>query len=77
MPQSRPLTKKELENIKVIRSYGVVDLEKYLLKIKQNILVFEDAIKKERKEMERVTDMMKVLKNDIKTADKLKKLAKD
>lgn len=77
MPQSRPLTKKELENIKVVRSYGVADLEKYVVKIKQNIKVFEEAIKKEKAEMTRVTDMMKVLKNDIKSAEKLKKLARD
>ena len=76
MPQSRPLTKKELENLKIIRSYGVKDLDRYLEKIKQNIQVFEDAIKKEKIEMERVIGMRKVLKNDIKTVEKLKRLAK-
>lgn len=76
MPQSRPLTKKELENIKTIRSYGVKDLDRYLEKIKKNIQVFEEAIKKERTEMERVMGMRKVLKNDIKTVEKLKRFAK-
>lgn len=68
------LTPKQLDNLKVIRSYGIVDLKKYLLKIKQNIGVFNEAIAKEKKEMLRVQGMIKVLENDIKTADKLKKL---
>lgn len=72
MPISRPLTKKELENLKVVRSYGIVDLKKYLLKIKKNIGVFKEAIAKERKEMKRISGMIKVLENDIKDAnDKL------
>lgn len=77
MPQSRPLTKKELENLKTVRGYGVRDLQKYILKIKKNIEVFESAIKKEKEEMKRVNGMMKVLKEDIKVADKLKKYAKN
>lgn len=76
MPTSKPLTKKELENLKVIRQYGVVDLKKYLEKIKKNTQVFEEAIEKEKKETERVRGMIKVLKNDIKTAESLEKIAK-
>ncbi len=52
------------------RSYGIVDLKKYLEKIKKNILVFEEAISKENKEMKRVSDMIAVLEKDIKTAKK-------
>jgi len=65
----RPLTKAELENVKVIRGYGVVDLKKYILKIKKNIGVFKEAIDKEITEMRRVKNMIKVLENDIKDAD--------
>ncbi len=52
------------------RSFGIVDLKKYLEKIKKNILVFEEAISKEKKEMKRVNDMIEVLEKDIKTAKK-------
>lgn len=52
------------------RSYGIVDLKKYLEKIKKNVLVFEEAIKKEKKEIERVKGMINVLEKDIKTAKK-------
>lgn len=71
-PISRPLTKKELENLKEVRHYGIVDLKKYIQKIKKNIAVFNEAIAKERKEMKRISGMIKVLENDIKDAnDKL------
>ncbi|MCX6816694.1 MAG: hypothetical protein NTZ93_02435 [Candidatus Beckwithbacteria bacterium] len=76
MPISRPLTKKELDNLKEVRRYGVTDLKKYIQKIKKNIRVFNEAISKEKKEMTRITNMIKVLQNDIKTADELKKTAK-
>ena len=36
-PISRPLTKKELDNLKEVRHYGVVDLKKYLVKLKDFI----------------------------------------
>ncbi|PJC66316.1 hypothetical protein CO018_02510 [Candidatus Beckwithbacteria bacterium CG_4_9_14_0_2_um_filter_47_11] len=65
----KPLTKTELENLKIIRGYGVKDLEKYIVKIKQNIAVFNEAIAKEEKEMARIQGMIKVLKNDIKDAN--------
>jgi len=74
-PISRPLTKKELDNLKEVRHYGVVDLKKYIVKIKQNISVFNEAIVKEKKEMQRIQSMIKVLENDIKTAEILKKTA--
>lgn len=70
-PTSRPLTPAELNNLKIIRSYGVKDLEKYIEKIKKNILVFKTAIAKEKAEMVRVKGMIQVLKNDIKTAERL------
>lgn len=73
-PTARPITKKELENLTTIRGYGIADLKKYLLKIKKNIGVFEEAIAKEKKEMARIKAMIAVLEADIKTADKLKKL---
>ncbi len=72
MPISRPLTKAELENVKIIRGYGIVDLKKYLKKIDQNVQVFKQAITKEKIEKQRIINMIKVLKNDIKDAnDKL------
>lgn len=44
-----PVTKEELDNLKEIRRYGIEDLEKYLVKIKKNISVFDEAIAKETK----------------------------
>jgi peptidoglycan hydrolase CwlO-like protein len=70
------MTKKELDNLKIIRGYGVVDLKKYIQKIKKNIAVFDQAITREKNEMKRVEGMIRVLKNDIKTAEILKKTAK-
>ncbi|MEK7622813.1 MAG: hypothetical protein AAB430_02985 [Patescibacteria group bacterium] len=64
-----PVTKEELDNLKEIRRYGIEDLEKYLVKIKKNISVFDEAIAKENQEMQRVQNMIKVLENDIKDAD--------
>jgi len=75
-PISRPLTKTELDNLKIVRRYGVVDLKKYLIKLKKNIAVFNEAITKEKTEIQRVQGMIKVLQNDIKTANALKKLIK-
>jgi len=76
MPQSRPLIKGELESLKIIRSYGVKDLKKYREKINKNILVFKEAIEKEKEEKKRIDAMIKVLLDDIKQAKKLQKLAK-
>lgn len=75
-PTSRPRTRAELENLKTIRGYGIADLKKYLLKLNQNIAVFNEAITKEKKEISRVKDMIRVLRQDIKTANKLKKFAR-
>lgn len=74
-PKSSPsLTPKELDNLKTVRGYGVADLKKYLLKLKKNIAVFQEAIAKEKKEIARIKSMIAVLENDIQTADKLKKM---
>lgn len=62
---------KLLKSTKIVRQFGVNDLIKYKEKIKKNILVFEEAIKKERKEMERVDGMISSLQKDIKEIDKL------
>ena len=67
LPLSTPIS-----SLVEIRRYGINDLKKYLIKIKKNIGVFNEAIAKEKKEMQRVQGMIKVLKNDIKDAnDKL------
>lgn len=75
MPISNP-TKSQLESLKIVRSYGVKDLERYLSKIKKNIAVFEDAIKKEKTEMKRVKGMITALKHDIREASALQKMVK-
>lgn len=62
---------KLLKSTKIIRQFGVNDLIKYKEKIKKNILVFKEAIEKERKEMERVDGMIASLNKDIKEIDKL------
>lgn len=69
-------TKEELQKIKILRGFGVKQLMKHKQKIRKNIKVFQDAIKKERDELKRVDSMVKVLKDDIKQATKLKKLIK-
>lgn len=69
-------SKGELESLKIIRGFGIKDLERYREKIKKNIKVFEEAIAKERGEMKRIDGMIKVLKTDIKTANHLQKFAK-
>ncbi len=51
-----------------VRGYGILDLKKYQEKIKKNILVFEEAIGKEKDEYNRVQGMIDVLEKDIKTA---------
>lgn len=70
------ITKEQLAKTKIDRGFGVIDLEKYLEKIKKNIKVFEEAIGKEKTEMKRVRDMIKVLKDDIRNAKNLEKFAK-
>ena len=69
------LNKTNLAKTKIERGFGVLDLERYLGKIKQNIQGFEEAIEKEKTEMERIEGMIQVLKNDIKNAEALEKLA--
>lgn len=64
-------TKKELEDLKVVRQFGVNDLIKYKEKIHKNILVFEDAIEKENVELKRVQGMIDSLEKDINDANKL------
>ena len=75
-PTSKPLTKEDLAKVKIERSYGVKDLIRYRKKLKQNILVFKQAIDKEKEEIKRVEGMIKVLKQDIKQATSLQKLIK-
>ena len=70
-------TKKELENLKTVRQFGVDDLKRYKTKIHANIKVFEDAIEKEKVELKRVQGMIDSLKVDIKDVNRLKKLAND
>ena len=70
-------TKKELENLKTVRQFGIDDLQRYKKKLKANIEIFETAIDKEKTEINRVQNMIDVLESDIKDANRLKKLAKD
>jgi hypothetical protein len=56
-----------------VRKYGVVDLKRYLEKIKKNIKLFEEAISKEKTEMKKTLGMIKVLEDDIKQARLFKK----
>lgn len=70
MPKLK-IDKKRLKDTKVLREFGINDLVKYKEKIQKNIIVFEDAIKKELKEMERVDGMISALNKDIKDIDKI------
>lgn len=65
------ISKKELENIKTIRQFGIGDLKKYKEKINKNISVFKEAIQKEKIEMKRVDGMIDSLEKDIDDANKL------
>mgnify|MGYP001568301000 FL=1 len=65
------ISKKELENIKTIRQFGIGDLKKYKEKIHKNISVFKEAIQKEKIEMKRVDGMIDSLEKDIDDANKL------
>ncbi len=67
------IDKKRLKDTKVLREFGINDLIKYKEKIKKNILVFEEAIEKERTEMKRVDGMITSLNTDIKEIDSLLK----
>lgn len=58
------------------RKYGIIDLKAHIGKIKKNIKIFEEAIKKEKDLMKRDREMIVVLKNDIKEAKIFKKLKK-
>lgn len=64
-------TKKELENLKTVRQFGIDDLKKYKEKIHKNIKVFEEAIEKEVAELTRVQGMINSLDKDVKYANKL------
>lgn len=70
-------TKKELENLKAVRQFGIDDLVKYKKKIHANIEVFEEAIEKERTELKRVDGMIEALEKDINDANKLLPEAND
>jgi len=65
------IDKKRLKETKVLREFGIKDLMKYKEKIGKNILVFEEAIEKERTEMDRVDGMISSLSKDIKDIDKI------
>lgn len=67
------IDKKRLKDTKVVREFGINDLLKYKTKIEKNILVFEEAIEKERTEMKRVDGMISALNTDIKEIDSLLK----
>jgi len=56
--------KSRIRSTKIIRQYGVKDLERYKEKIKKNIKIFEEAIQKEKTEMKRVEDMITALKTE-------------
>ncbi|MBI3290042.1 hypothetical protein HYZ78_01465 [Candidatus Microgenomates bacterium] len=73
---NRKPTKEELAKTKILREYGIKDLEKYIKKIKENIKVFEEAIGKEKAEEKRIGEMIKALKHDIKTIKVLQKIQK-
>lgn len=64
-------TKRQLEDLKIVRQFGVNDLVKYKEKIHKNIKVFEDAIQKENMELKRVQGMIDSLEKDINDANKL------
>lgn len=66
-------TRAMLKSTKIIRAYGVKDLERYKEKLKKNIRVFEEAIEKEMTEMNRVQGMIRSLKKDIKDIEKIEK----
>ncbi len=55
------------------RKYGVKDLKNHILKIKENIKIFEGAIAKENDLMKRDKEMINVLLNDIKEAKSFQK----
>jgi hypothetical protein len=55
------------------RKYGVKDLKNHILKIKDNIKIFREAIDKEKALMKRDREMIAVLKHDIKEAKSFQK----
>lgn len=59
----------QLRKTKFLRQYGITDLKKYMVKIRKNIMVFKEAIKKENVELARVAGMIETLKKDIKEID--------
>lgn len=69
-------TKEDLAKTKILREYGIQDLERYVKKIQENIKVFQAAIGRERTEMKRTQGMIKALKKDIKTISLIQKLHK-
>ena len=52
------------EEIRQVRQYGINDLKNYIKKLKKNIKVFEEAITKEKKEINKTRNMIKVLEED-------------
>lgn len=73
---SQTPTKEHLAKTRILREFGIKDLEKYVQKIKENIKVFQAAIGKEKTEMKRAQDMIRTLKKDIKTINLIQKLQK-
>ena len=65
------IDKQRLKDTKIVRKFGINDLLKYKEKIKKNILVFEEAIEKEKTEMKRVDGMITSLNTDIKEINKI------
>jgi len=59
------IDKKLAKSTRIIREFGIKDLKKYQKKIKNNIKIFEEAIKKENKEWKRVQKMIDNLKADL------------
>ncbi len=60
-----------LKATKVLRQYGIEDLERYMGKIQKNIQVFEEAIEREKAELTRTQGMINALEKDIKDIDGL------
>lgn len=69
-------TRQDLAKTKILREFGIKDLERYIKKIKENIKVFEFAIEREKTEMKRARNMMEALKKDINTIDSIQKWQK-
>jgi len=53
-----------LSEARQVRQYGINDLKNYILKLKKNIKVFDEAIKKEKLEIRRTRGMIMALQVD-------------